>query len=180
MQTLRKYTIAEFRKNVREALNNVEQGGKTFITRHGIRYELVKADIQGGKQQLKEINKAAKPRSDAATTPTAQSFPKNGDSGAQIETADDLTDAFGPLPAGKNIAEANASKIKTNADALVGWEVDGIKADTNTLHVARGLMRNQLNGIDIETQDPEEVELGATLAASIDEITVELKRRGAE
>lgn len=171
---IKKYTIAEFRKATREAFNEVEQGGKVFISRHNTRYELVRADVQSGKKQFEETP--------IVTPKKATAFPNNGDSGAQIATADDIASAFdAPLPE-KNIADADASKgkVTTNADILEEWESKGTAAPDNTLHIARGLMRNQLNGIDIETQDPEQVELGATLAASIDEITKELKKRGAE
>ena len=174
---IKKYTIAEFRKATREAFNEVEQGGRVFISRHNTRYELIKADVQNGKKQFEEqpIVEPKKP------TGALKSFPENGDIAKPINAASDLADVFGPPPAEKNIADADASgRVKTNADILEKWENEGLAADSNTLQVARGLMRNQLNGIDIETQDPDEVELGATLAASIGDIDAELKKRGAE
>ncbi|MGV9002387.1 MAG: hypothetical protein ACOH18_05545 [Candidatus Saccharimonadaceae bacterium] len=188
---LKKYTIAEFRKATREAFNEVESGGKVFITRHSTRYELVKADVQGGKKQLEETTLQRDERIQPGVyngsgleikiaTPTPAIFPNNGDSGAQINTVDDLASAFGPALPEKNNSEADASVKSTNADCLVEWDEKGVAADTNTLHVARGLMRNQLAGIDIDTQDPDEVELGATLAANIDAIAGELKKRGVE
>ncbi len=37
------YTVAEFRKNIREALNAVERGEEVYITRHNKTFAIIKA-----------------------------------------------------------------------------------------------------------------------------------------
>ena len=122
---LRKYTVAEFRKNIREAFNAIDNGNSVYITRHGVRYEVRKADVQPGKKQIADMNKAAdKQRADF-------SLPKNGDPMAQIEA---------PAPK-KNIAEADASEVEalTKAIAEKQAELDTIDIEAQDLdEVERG------------------------------------------
>lgn len=52
MTKIRRYTAKEFRKNTREAFDTVEYGGRTFIDRRGVRYELVKASTPSLREQV--------------------------------------------------------------------------------------------------------------------------------
>ena len=179
---IKKYTIAEFRKQTREAFNEVEMGGRVFISRHNTRYELVKAEIQNGKVQMAQD--AIDTPKKATVTPT--NFPKNGDPGAQIETADDLSDAFGPLPPKKNIADADASKggLQPPAESVMNEPVEFApdtpipEVDTPRLKGMLITLRGELSRIDIDTQDPDEVERGSEMAARIGDIELELRKRG--
>lgn len=149
---LRKYTVAEFRKNIREAFNAIDNGNSVYITRHGVRYEVRKADVQPGKKQIADMNANI-------TTHTAVKndmdkfgqFPENGDPMAQIEA---------PAPK-KNIAEANASGVITRKEQLEA-EIAEKQAE--------------LDKIDINTQDFDEIERGSQLAADLDTLRRELER----
>lgn len=191
---LKKYTIAEFRMNTREAFNEVEAGGKVFITRHSTRYELIKAPIQGGKVQMastpimKNTFATASPNNlpgaipslggGRITTPSFDyeyrtDFPNNGDAGAQIDEATDLADVFGPATPEKNIAEADAS--------IEGIDVNAPVEGLTTPQLRQIITSNErsLARIDIDTQDPDEQEKGAEIAALLEVLRGELKKRGA-
>ena len=161
---LRKYTVAEFRKNIREAFNAIDNGNSVYITRHGVRYEVRKADVQPGKKQIADMNagivaqtsrKVAedvsrhKDREVVAAIDSVVGFPENGDPMAQIDT---------PAPK-KNIADADASEVGRIRSAIAAKQAE-------------------LDMIDIETQDPDEVEKGSQLAADIDELRRALSAHG--
>lgn len=169
---LRKYTVAEFRKNIREAFNAIDNGNSVYITRHGVRYEVRKADVQPGKKQIADMNAKI------------ETFPTNGDPAAQIESINDIVPITAPgfknvgvRPDGsiaplkhdetstiapeKNIAEANASGVITRKEQLEA-EIAEKQAE--------------LDKIDINTQDFDEIERGSQLAADLDTLRRELER----
>lgn len=171
-----KYTVREFRKSVKEAFDSIDKGGQVFISRHGTRYELRIADVQSGKKQFEE------PKA------TPVSFPDNGDARAQVESADDFGDIFAAtptkIPGGdtielkKNIVEGKPSEKVMNEPVEFAPDTPIKETDTPRL---RGMLiqkRGELNRIDIDTQDPDEVERGTQLAADVAAIESELRSRG--
>ena len=61
------YTVAEFRKNIREALNAVERGEEVYITRHNKTFAIIKAPFN----YLSDDGKSHDIRPDFGVTPVA-------------------------------------------------------------------------------------------------------------
>lgn len=77
------------------------------------------------------------------------------------------------LPAEKKFAAGADAPVEGNFDAS-----SIPRYSTETLRRALKITRANLDAIDIDTQDPDEIERGAELAALISEIEGELGRRG--
>jgi hypothetical protein len=159
---LRKYTVAEFRKNIREAFNAIDNGNSVYITRHGVRYEVRKADVQPGKKQIADMNaKIGTKVAELPDTPLGHQEVYEAPltiSSAAKETIDNIKSIEYPAPK-KNIADADAS------------EVGRLQQEIATKQA-------ELDKIDINTQDFDEIERGSQLAADLDTLRRQLAARG--
>lgn len=167
---LRKYTVAEFRKNIREAFNAIDNENSVYITRHGVRYEVRLAPVQPGKKQIKDMNAKV------------SSFPTNGDPNAQIESINDLTPIT--APGYKNVGvrpDGSIAPLKTDETSAIVSEKNIAEADASevqALKTAIATKEAELEKIDINTQDFDEIERGSQLAADLDTLRRQLAGRG--
>lgn len=167
---LRKYTVAEFRKNIREAFNAIDNGNSVYITRHGVRYEVRKADVQPGKKQIADMNAKI------------DTFPTNGDPAAQIESINDVVPIT--APGYKNVGvrpDGTIAPLKHNETSTIAPEKNIAEADASEVQALKTAIANkqaELDEIDIETQDFDEIERGSQLAADLDTLRRQLKALG--